>query len=327
MFSKTRVAVLRGGPSSEYHVSLKTGGTVLANLPEKYHGLDVLIDLDGVWHLKGKPESPESILGKVDVVWNALHGEYGEDGAVQHILECHNIPFTGSTRLASAFAFSKGLAKQIVTDAGIKTPYYGILRREEIPSLESLAEELYRTFPQPSIVKPLARGSSIGIAVVSTPAELLCALEATFALSDSALVEEYLEGKEASLGIIEGYRGEKHYVLVPTEIARHPEKLFFDFETKYGEAPRHISPGGFSATEKAELQKLAESVHKLLGLRHYSRSEFIVHPTRGIFFIEADTLPDLHPDISPFLLSLNAVGGTLPHLIDHVLTLALVRKQ
>ena len=326
MFSKTRVAVLRGGPSSEYHVSLKTGGTVLANLPEKYHGLDVLIDLDGVWHLKGRPESPESILGKVDVVWNALHGEYGEDGAVQHILEAHNVPFTGSPRLPSALAFSKGLAKQLVIGAGIQTPYYGILRREEIPSLESITEELYRTFPQPSIVKPLSRGSSIGVAVVRAPEELLFALETAFALSDAVLVEEYIEGKEACMGVIEGYRGDKHYVLVPTEIARHPEKLFFDFETKYADAPRHSCPGRFSTSEKAELQKLAKDIHKLLGLRHYSRSEFIVHPTRGIYFLEADSLPDLHENISPFLLSLNAVGGTLPHLIDHVLTLALTRN-
>ncbi len=326
MFSKTRVAVLRGGPSSEYYVSLKTGGTVLTNLPEKYYGLDVLIDLDGVWYLKGKPEAPESILGKVDVVWNGLHGEYGEDGGVQHLLEAHHIPFTGSTRLASALTFSKRLAKQIVTDAGIKTPYHGVLRREEISSLEALAEELYRTFPQPSIIKPLARGSSIGITVATTKDELLPGLQTAFALSDTVLVEEYIEGKEASLGVIEGYRGEKYYALVPTEIRRHPERPFFDFETKYKEAPGHITPGNFSPAEKAELQKLATAVHKLLGLRHYSRSEFIVHPKRGIFFIEADTLPDFHEGISPFLLSLTAVGATLPHLIDHVLTLALERK-
>lgn len=326
MFSKPRVAVLRGGPSSEYHVSLKTGANVIEQLPSAYHALDVLIDRDGVWHLKGKVESPEKILGKVDIVWNALHGEYGEDGGVQHILEAHAVPFTGSGRLASALAFSKGLAKRIVENAGMKTPYYGILRREEIPSLEALTEELFRTFPQPSIIKPTAKGSSIGIAVATSPEELLFALESAFALSDTVLIEEYIEGKEASLGVIEGFRGEKYYALIPTEIKRHPEKLFFDFETKYTESPGHISPGVFSGAEKAELQELAKDIHRLLGLRHYSRSEFIVHPKRGIFFLEADTVPDLHEGISPYLHSLGAVGASTGDFLGHVLSLALERK-
>lgn len=326
MFSKTRVAVLRGGPSSEYHVSLKTGATVLANLPESYFGLDVFIDREGAWHSKGRKESPSKILDKVDVVWNGLHGEYGEDGGVQHVLEMHGVPFTGSRRFPSALSQSKILAKRIAQHFGIKTPESLILRREEISSIEKIAGELYRTFPQPSVIKPASKGSSIGVSVVTTPEEVLLGLTAVFAISDTALIEECIQGKEAHCGVIEGYRGEEHYSLIPVEVVLPPESRFFDFNTKYGKEVLHKCPGGFSVEEKLELKKLAVDIHKLFGLRHYSRSEFMVHPKRGIFFLEADSLPDLHAEISPFLLSLESVGSSVPYFLDHVLTLALGRK-
>ena len=284
MFSKTRVGVLRGGPSSEYHVSLKTGATVLANLPESYYGLDVFIDREGGWHCKGRKESPSKILDKVDVVWNGLHGEYGEDGGVQQILEMHGVPFTGSRRFPSALSQSKILAKKITQQAGIKTPQSRILRKEEISSLEELAGELYRTFPQPAVIKPSSKGSSIGVSVVTTEEEVLLGLTAVFAISDTALIEECIQGKEANCGVIEGYRGEKYYSLIPVEVVLPPAGRLFDFNTKYGKEALHKCPGGFTAEEKRELQELAVDIHKLLELRHYSRSEFIVHPKRGIFF-------------------------------------------
>lgn len=326
MFSKTRVAVLRGGPSSEYHVSLKTGATVLANLPEQYHPIDVFIDMDGVWHYNGRKEKPHTILGKVDVVWNALHGEYGESGALQEILESHGVRFSGSKRLGAVFSFNKFLAKQVAERGGIKTPHALIFRKEDVPSHEVLAGELYRTFPQPCIVKPVSKGSSIGISVAHTPEEIAAALSAAFSVSEKILVEEYIEGREAACGVVEGFRGSPFYSLLPVEITLPEGHRFFNFETRYGEEGGHRCPGNFSITEKDELQRLATEVHRLLGLRHYSRSEFIVHPKRGIFFIEADALPDLHEGVSPYLQSLHAVGATPSDFVGHILTLTLHGK-
>ena len=323
MFSKTRVAILRGGPSSEYHVSLKTGATVLAHLPEQYHALDVFIDREGEWHVQGKREDPHKILGRVDVVWNALHGEFGEDGGVQHILESHAVPFSGPKRLAAVFSWNKPTAKDIVGKAGIKSPFHKMLRSEELGSFSALGAELYRTFPQPCIIKPAAKGSSLGVSLARTPQEIEAALTAAFSIADSVLVEEYIEGKEALCGVIEGFRGSEFYPLVPVEIQTSKTSGLFDFETRYGGEAEHRCPGLFTAEEKQELQSLAVDVHRLLGLRHYSRSEFVVHPKRGIFFIEADALPELHEGVSPFLQSLHSVGGTISGFVDHVLTLAL----
>ncbi|MSR78671.1 MAG: ATP-grasp domain-containing protein [Candidatus Taylorbacteria bacterium] len=326
MFSKTRVAVLRGGPSSEYHVSLKTGATVLANLPEKYHGIDIFIDMDGVWHMNGKRERPEKILGKVDAVFNALHGEYGEDGFVQELLESHGVKFSGPRRIGAVFSYNKPLAKQALERTGCKTPYARVYKREDIAAVEALAGELYRTFPQPCIIKPASKGSSIGISVARTPDEITLALRAVLAITDRILVEEFIEGKEAVCGVIEDFRGAKFYSMLPVEIELPQSHQFFSFETRYGDEGKHTCPGRFKTEEKEELQKLAVEVHTTLGLRHYSRSEFIVHPKRGIFFLEADALPDLHEGVSPYIQSLHAVGTTIPHFLDHILSLALEGK-
>ncbi|MDO8594406.1 MAG: ATP-grasp domain-containing protein [bacterium] len=319
---KVRVAILRGGPSSEYEVSLKTGATVLANLPQEYHPLDVFIDVEGNWHLSGRREEPHKILNKVDVVWNALHGEYGEDGGVQHLLEAHGTPFSGPRRLGAAISLNKSLAKKIVQKAGVKTPHYRLFRGEEISSLEAVATELYRTFPQPSIIKPAAKGSSIGVSLARTQQELLDALTAAFSISDSVLVEEFIQGKEAFCGVIDDFRGAKHYALLPVEIGLPDGAAFFDYQARHREEVMHRCPGNFTPTEKEELQSTAIQVHNVLDLRHYSGSGFIVHPKRGIFFTEVDSLPDLHPQRSPFLQSLCSVGIAIPSFLEHVLTLA-----
>jgi len=326
MFTKPRVAVLRGGPSSEYHVSLKTGATVLANLSERYHPIDVFIDLDGSWHVGGKREMPHALLGKVDVVWNALHGDFGEDGTVQRLLELHGIRFSGTKHLGAVFSLNKFLAKQLLEKEGIKTPFARLLRREGVHAPEILAGELHRTFPQPCVIKPVSKGSSIGVSIAETPNEISEALSAALNISDNILVEEHIEGREAVCGVVEQFRGSPHYSLLPVEVVLPEGHRFFSFDARYAENGKHRCPGNFSTEEKSELQRLAVDVHRLLGLRHYSRSEFIVHPKRGIFFIEADSLPELHKGVSPYLQSLQAVGAGLPEFVDHILTLALERK-
>lgn len=318
---RTRVAVLRGGPSSEYNVSLKTGASVLANLPEHYHPLDVFISRDGAWHLYGKREEPHRILQKVDVVWNALHGEYGEDGGVQHLLEEHHIPFSGSARLAAALATNKSLAKQILAKHGIKTPYFKVLRREDVGDFQLAGGELYRTFPQPSVIKPVAQGSSVGASLARTPEEIAYALDLAFFCGDVVLVEEYVKGTEVVGGVIEGFRGAALYRLLPVGVTVRGDAAFLDYRARMFGAADFRAPADISREQRAAIQELAEATHRLLGLRHYSTTDFIVHPTRGIYFLEIDALPQLSPQ-APFIVSLCAVGATLPQFLGHVLQLS-----
>lgn len=317
---KIRVGVLRGGPSLEYDVSLKTGEAVLKNLPEHYLGVDVFISRDGVWHYHGLPRKPLQILKHLDVVFNAMHGEYGEDGKVQQILDYHQTPYTGSQSFASALAMNKAMAKEVYRRQGIKTPVAMVVtaskyRAEDIHSI-------FRSFHLPAIVKPIASGSSFGVEKVENFHELGETLPRILAEFNSVLIEEFISGREATCGVVENFRGQKLYSLLPVEIIKPASKDFFDYEAKYGGGSQEICPGNFSVAEKMEIQKLAKEAHQALGLRHYSRSDFIVHPKRGIYTLETNTLPGLTSE-SLFPKSLEAVGSDLPNFLDHLVQLAI----
>src|SRR3989344_6179576 len=125
-----KVAVLRGGPSEEYDVSLKTGAHVLSllrEMPDKYDPIDIFISRDGEWHLSGLVEEPYRAIRHVDTVWNALHGTYGEDGQVQRLLERMKVPFTGSGSLSSALRMNKEMAKEIFSRHSFLIPRHEIL--------------------------------------------------------------------------------------------------------------------------------------------------------------------------------------------------------
>lgn len=323
--SKIRIGVLRGGPSCEYDVSLRTGGHVLRHLSEeKYAPQDIFISKEGAWHMRGKEIVPVRALSGLDIVFNALHGEYGEDGTVQRLLDTHGIPYTGSGALASALAMNKALAKGVVARGGVRIPQHRIIERGE-NDVEKLAFELFRTFPQPVVIKPIDKGSSVGMAFADSYDRLRIALAGALENAERVLVEEYIRGREATCGIVEGYRGERHYALFPIEIVLPKGKVLFDYETKYSDLgyQKHC-PGNFTADEKAHIQDLARHVHETLGLRHYSRSDFIVTP-RGIYFLEVNTLPGLtEGSLVPH--ALREAGCAFPEFLDHVITLALEKR-
>ena len=126
------------------------------------------------------------------------------------------------------------------------------------------------------------------------------------------LIEEFIKGKEATCGVVEKFREEPIYSLLPVEIIAPKDFDFFDFEAKYSGKSSEVCPGNFSAKENETIQKMAKEVHKILGLRHYSRTDFIVNPKRGVYVLEANTLPGLTKE-SLFPKSLKAVGSSLSH--------------
>jgi D-alanine-D-alanine ligase len=320
---RIRVGVLRGGPSNEYEVSLKTGATILNNLPaEKYSPREIFIDKNGVWHVEGRPVQPSQALTHVDVVVNALHGYYGEDGKVQHILESHGIPFTGSGSFASAVGMNKQMSKDVYKRHKIKTPQSRTIILGE--NISDKIREVFHSFPPPLVIKPASSGSSVGVSIIKTVKELEPALELAFKYSDTVLIEEFIQGKEATCGVIEDFRDQAYYALPPIEI-RPRKGSFFDYEAKYEGKSDEIVPGNFTEAEKKELEKLAIEAHKTLGLRHYSRSDFIIHPRRGIFILETNTLPGLTEE-SLLPKALNAVGAKLSHFLDHIVQLAMRKK-
>ena len=318
----TVVGVLRGGPSREHEVSLKSGAAILAALsPEKYRARDIYIDKAGQWHDQGRPVAPERVLRQIDVAFLGLHGEYGEDGEVQRLLERFGTPYTGADSFASHLAMHKVMAKVHAKDAGFSTPDFRYASQEE--AAESVASDITRSFHQPVVVKPVAWGSSVGVSIVGGYAPVLSAVRALFAArADGVLIEEFVRGREATVGVVEKIRDEALYVLPPVEILP-PGNDFFSYESKYNGATKEICPGRFSRVENEELQRAAKVAHRMLGLRHYSQSDFIVTP-RGIYYLETNTLPGLTTE-SLLPKSLAAVGIAFPDFLDHLVNLALAR--
>ncbi len=323
MSAPIKVGILRGGIGHEYEVSLKTGATILKNLPsDKYQPVDMLLSRDGTWHVNGLPTSPERAVRNVDVIFNALHGEFGEDGQVQQILDVLMTPYTGSGTMASVLGMDKPKAKEIFKKAGIKVPNGVVLKRGEQTEAEAIAHDAFQKIAPPWIIKPTGCGSSVGLFLARTYPELVQAVENCFNFSDSILVEEYIRGKEATCGVVDNLRGQDHYPLLPIEIV--PSANLFDYEAKYSGLTSELCPGRFNKEEKTELERLATVIHQTLGLRHYSRSDFMISP-RGIYTLEVNTLPGLTEE-SLIPKSLRAAGIPYDQFLDHVVTLALNKR-
>lgn len=312
------VAVLRGGPSNEHEVSLKSGAQVLSSLAlsNLYRPVDVFIDRTGTWYVRGVAMEPERALCSVDVVFNALHGSYGEDGVLQRMLDRLQVPYTGSGAYASGLAMNKLTAKDFLQKAGVRTPMHKVLNVSA--DLESEMVEVYKSFSPPCVIKPTTSGSSVGVTLAKTFEQFKEGVKNAFQHSRQVLVEEYVKGKEATIGIVERLRGKDAYVLPAVEII--PAVSFFDYDAKYSGGTEERCPGNFSQKEVDELGNMALAAHSALGLRHYSRSDFIVTP-KGAFYLETNTLPGLTAE-SLLPKSLASVGVTLPEFIEHTLTLA-----
>ncbi|MFH1455268.1 MAG: D-alanine--D-alanine ligase [bacterium] len=317
---RIKVAVLRGGPGVENEVSMKSGKNILENLSDKYIPTDVFVAKDKSWYLDGVAISPEKVFRSVDVVFNAMHGEYGEDGKVQQLMDHFGVKYTGSKALASALGMNKVLAKEIFIKAGLKTPIYKVIKKGD--NLEGIDKTIFKTFPIPAIIKPGGSGFSVGVSLVKVLKDILPGIEKALKYSDVVIVEEFIKGKEATCGVVENFRSELIYPLIPVEITKPKEFEFFGYEAKYSGCSSEVCPGNFSDNEKKTIQDMSIETHRILGLRHYSRSDFIVSPKRGVYILEVNTLPGLTKE-SLLPKSLEAVGCSLSHFLDHVITLAL----
>lgn len=320
--NKLRVGVMRGGLGSEYHVSLRTGGNVLAALSnDKYEAHDILITNAGEWHIDGIPTSPAKLSQHIDVVFNALHGEFGEDGKVQKILETFNVPYTGSTVISSAIGMNKELAKRYFAAVGIKVPRGVVAARGE--EVSDVVSRVGAEIRPPYVVKPLSGGSSIGLSLAQNDRELVSGIERALAYSEKAIIEEYVRGREVTLGVVDSAGGEGAYATPPLEILL-PENTLFDYNQKYRNSAYPVGPARMGDRERRALEETAIRAHMHLGARHYARYDFIL-TDEGPCLIEVNTLPGLtNTSLLPKSLALH--GLSFPEFVDYVVTLALQKK-
>ena len=295
---------------------MRTGQEVISSLQRSGVPVrDIIITRQGEWIVDGYTKEPREALMAVDVAFIALHGVYGEDGTIQRLLEHLGIRYTGSGPYSSAVAMNKILTKEMLQDAGVKMPAHLRVSKES-SDVRRVASTIESLFGPDYIVKPVYGGSSIGVRRAKGAMELTSALTAAMEEGTEVMVEEYMSGREATVGIVDGLRGVARYRLPVVEIVPPDTHDFFSYDVKYDGSTDEICPGRFSREEKEQLEEAAEKVHARLGLKHYSRSDFIV-TNKGVYFLEVNTLPGL-TNQSLLPKALNAVGHPYDDFILHL---------
>jgi len=269
-----KIGVIFGGLSSEREISLKSGKAVLAALSEAKLNVQA-IDLD--------TEEPQEVAGiikdsGIDVAFIAMHGRFGEDGKLQAILEKLKIPFIGSDSLSSALAIDKIASMRVFKENNIPVPRYEILNIHKKDSLEK--DKL--SFPL--VIKPQSQGSSIGISFVKDARGLDKALDLAFQYDKNVILQEYIDGKELTVGILD------NCALEPIEIS--PKNKFFDFQAKYSKGmTEYILPASVDGNSRDQAQSLALKSHQVLGCRHFSRVDLMLDKKGNPFILEINTIP------------------------------------
>jgi len=270
------VAVLKGGWSSEREVSL-TSGTECANALRKAGYAVTEIDLQ-----RDLGSLLDALEPRPDVVFNALHGRYGEDGHIQAILNILEIPYTHSGMLASAIAMDKARSKEVFKAAGLKCPEGHLLRMDEMPG--------GILFDPPYVIKPNNEGSSVGVRIVMPGDNRPTNQEWIF--GDVALVEPYIPGRELTVAVL----GDQ--ALGVTEL--RPHQGFYDYEAKYTDGKtEHLCPAPVPDSVAQEAMQSAVMAHKSLGCRGATRSDFRYDDTQrnpgDLFLLELNTQPGMTP--------------------------------
>lgn len=348
------IVVLAGGLSTERDVSFKTGSMVAKALKENGHKvilLDVFMgysdreeDLTGIFDRADEisvqvsdipTEAPD--LAKVkasrkdqspcffgpnvikmcqmaDIVFMALHGENGENGKIQAAFDLFGVKYTGSDYLSSAIAMNKETSKQFFLANGIPTPK-GICmtratRQDDITKLD---------LTLPCVVKPCCGGSSIGVTIVRDAAEFKAALDDAFKWENELVIEEFVQGREFSVGVIEGK------ALPIIEIA--PKEGFYDYKNKYKAGSTvETCPAEIPEQVTKDMQHYAEEVARVIGLDTYSRSDFLLNDKNEMFCLEANTLPGMTPT-SLLPQEAAVIGMSFNQLCEHLIDISLKKYE
>jgi D-alanine-D-alanine ligase len=269
-----RVGILMGGVSSEREVSLNTGNAIYETLKERgYDVVKVLVDRDIDRALRAEP---------IDVAFIALHGTYGEDGAIQGLLEIFGIPYTGSGVMASALAMDKLKSKQLFRLCNVSTPPYYVVTRDDLPKLEAI----HGSFGFPTFVKPRCQGSSVGAGRANDLGELATRCTEALRFDDFALVERHVAGKEINVGVLDGK------ALGAIEIV--PKGAFYDYKSKYqpGGSEYHF-PARLTPTRYKSVLALAERAVQALDVSGATRVDMLITEGENEYVLEVNTLPGM----------------------------------
>ncbi len=312
---KPKIAVLMGGHSLERDISFQSGKRVAtAAKALGYRVVSLDVDEHIVNHLR--QEQP-------DLCFIALHGRFGEDGAIQGLLEAMGLPYTGSGVLASVLGMDKSLSKDIFLREGIPTPDFIALSTGAVKELgaANVVKDIIARLGLPLVIKPSSQGSAQGVNFVQKEEDITAALLGAFSYGDKVILEKFVRGKEVAVSVL---GAERARALPPVEIT--PKKGHFDFQAMYTMgATEYFIPARLPDELAKKVQSLALQAHKALGCRDFSRVDFIVEAkTDTPYVLELNTIPGL-TETSLFPMAAAHAGVDFTDLIGKIIVAALKR--
>ena len=309
---KLTVALLAGGISSEREVSLQSGDQVYEALDKDKYQV--------------RRYDPKTDLGRlvkdasgIDVALIILHGPYGEDGTVQGLLDLLGIPYQGSGVLGSALAMNKAVTKKLYENAGLPVPPYSIYDRNDDVNVDACVKQL----GLPLVVKPVSGGSSVGMSIVRSTADLQDALDKAFVYDSAVMAEAYIAGIELTAGVI---GNEKLKALPVIEIVPDQSREFFDYEAKYtAGVTQEICPARVDAALTGKAQTYAKMAHRALFCEGYSRTDMILSEGE-MYLLETNTIPGMTAT-SLLPQAAQAAGISFTKLLDRLIELGIERHS
>jgi len=293
-----KIAVLMGGISKEREISLRSGKRIAQALRRFGHNVDEIdVNYDTIYEI-GK-------LKNYDVLFNILHGTFGEDGRMQAILDAIRVPYTGSGVETSVIAFDKYLCNLLVDDL------------VDIPAYTLVSKDDYRKgildIQIPCVIKPRREGSSIGIHICHSIDELESALKTEFEIYDELIVQKYVKGIEVTISVIDI---DSNPTVLPI-LELRPKKEFYDYEAKYTDGlTEFIIPAQISEEMTRRIEKIALDIYKKLECRHFARIDGIVSDDK-FYFLEVNTLPGM-TDLSDLPMSAKVYGMSFEELVNNI---------
>lgn len=308
-WSQKKIVVVCGGTSTEAEVSRRTGKAIADALKSKNYNVE-LLELN--------PQTFAATIREKNcaIVFNAVHGKYGEDGLIQGTLDMLKIPYTGSGVFAAALTMDKVATKHFLKSAQISTPKFAVYR--EVDRSEELANDIEKAFGLPVVIKASAQGSSIGVSIVEHSADLDEAIDNAFSLGDEILVEEFIKGRELTVAVM-GNEDEAEALPV-IEITTTTGR--YDYKTKYTKGmSTHIVPAQIPEDVTAEIQKLVVAAFKVCKCSGVARVDMMLSEDNVPYVLEINSVPgmtetSLVPDAA------RAAGIEFPELCEKILTLA-----
>jgi len=341
-----KILVLMGGTSAERDVSLASGEAIVKALKDSGHrvlALDAaqgqkLLSDDGKYLPGGVKQKPPDLaelerqskqaaleaihsfdFSEVDVVFLALHGGQGEDGTIQALPDLTGKPYTGSGVLASGLAMDKAMSNTMVEREGILTPEWFLINDFDPSNAPLIRKRIEKEFGFPCVVKPNNQGSTVGLTVVNDEKDLKKALERAREYSSRILVEDFIAGRELTVGIL----GDMPLPVV--EIT--PEHGIYDYECKYTHGKsNYVCPAEISEDKAKEIQRIGVKAFDALGCEGYARVDFRYGEDEKFYCLEVNTLPGM-TSLSLVPMGAKALGIDFPELVDRIARLAVQRKK